>query len=370
MLHFNFSQRRYRYFLTDTIYRPFNRFMILVIAIFTAYAAVDILTIGYAVMMASCVRIMFGIVCFIVFVKYHSKRSLILPLVEAGFLIISVFIMTWVCLVAIDEGIANYQSGLLLILLYVAALSRMPLYESLVVIITILFCYVCIIHPSLKLLDTINAEKDLNHMCLSGIISIASCYRRNLECKSYYIQTLQIRRQAFGLKANTKMLTYLSETDQLTKLHNRQYLDKVVELELANYQNYGVLMLDIDHFKKINDDCGHSTGDRVIQAVSRLIKESISPQCHAIRYGGEEFLIVVPNISPSLLFYKAEKLRRLIADRCSVSSSLCTDLDITISVGMAHSEDNSKSLEKVIDQADKALYKSKRGGRNCSTLFV
>lgn len=370
MFALNFAQRRYRHFLTDKVYRPFNRFMYVGIAIFTAYAVLDFLTIGSAVLLASCVRMAFGVVCFAAFLKYNPKRSLVLPLVEAGFLIISVFIVVWVCLVSIDEGVSHYQSGLLFMMLYVATLSRMPLYESLMVITAILFCYVCLVHPPLKYLSPIDADQDLSNLYLLAIISIASCYRRNLEFQSYYSQTLQLRRQAIQLKAHTKMLTDLSETDQLTQLHNRQYLDKVVELELANYESYGVLMLDIDHFKNINDVCGHLTGDRVIQDVSRFIRESISPQSHAIRYGGEEFLIVVPNISSSLLFDMAEQLRKKIAEHCTVSSSICLDLNITISVGIAYAEDHSLSLEKVIDRADQALYRSKRGGRDCSTLFV
>ncbi len=370
MLVLNFAQRRYRHFLTDKIYRPYNWFMYVGIAIFTAYAVIDYLTIGSAVLHISCARFVFGVICFAAFVKHNPKRSLLLPLVEAGYLIISVFIVTAVCLVSIDEGISHYQSGLLFIMLYVTTLSRMPLYESLVVIATILFCYVCIVHPPLKHLNPTDADQDLSNLYLLAIISVASCYRRNLEFQSYYSQTLQLRRQAIQLKAHTKMLTELSETDQLTRLHNRQYLDKVVEVELAKYESYGVLMLDIDHFKKINDFCGHLTGDRVIQDVSRFIKGSISPESHAIRYGGEEFLIVVPNISSTLLFDKAERLRKQIAEHCSVSSSICLDLKITISVGIAHAEDNLLSLEKVIDRADQALYQSKRGGRDCSTLFV
>ncbi len=370
MLTMSFARRRYRYFLTNKVYQPFNRFMYLGIAIFTTYAVIDLLTIGHAALLVACVRLVFGGICFAAFVKYNSTRSLLLPLIEAVFLIISVFIITWVCLISIDEGVLNYQSGLVFMMLYVATMSRMPLYESLVVIATILLCYVYIVYPPLRQFEPIDAPQDINGFYLLTVISIASCYRRNLEFQSYHRQARQVRRQAFQLKANTKMLTILSETDQLTQLHNRQYLDKVVELELANYESYGVLMLDIDHFKKINDVCGHLTGDKVIQDVSRFIKESIAPNSHAIRYGGEEFLVVVPNINSASLFDKAERLRKQIAENCSISSGICPDLQITISVGMAHSEDNSITLEKVIDRADQALYQSKRAGRNCSTLFV
>lgn len=366
----NFAQRRYRLFLLDRIDQPFNTTTYIGILIFSTFAVLDLLIIGYDASMSSLARIVFGIICFIIFKKYNSKRFYQRPLVEAILLIFAVFIITWVCLIAIHNYISHYQSGLLFIMLYIATLSRLPLKESLMVISVIILCSLLMIQPSLRYLNLPDVEQQVSNMVLMAIISISSCYRRELEFRSYYDQYLQVRRQKFQLKSHSKMLATLSVTDKLTQLHNRQYLDKVVELELANYENYGVLMLDIDHFKKINDVFGHLTGDRVIQDVSKFIKEFISPKSHVIRYGGEEFLIVVPNTNSSLLLDKAERLRKIIAKHCPVSSSLCADLKITISVGIAYAEDASLSLKEVIDRADKALYQSKRGGRDCSTLFI
>lgn len=365
-----FTQRRYRLFLIDRIYKPFNRITYLAVFIFTSYFVVDLLIIGYDASMVALARITFGIICFVVFKKYHSTRFFQQPLVEAGLLTFGVFIVTWACLVAILGYISHYQNGLLFMMLYVATLSRMPLQESLMVIVIIILCSLFMIQPSLEYLKLPDVEQQVSNMVLMTIISIASCYRRELEFRSDYVQYLQIRRQEFQLKSHTKMLTSLSVTDQLTQLYNRQYLDKVVEPDISKCSSYGVLILDIDHFKKINDDYGHLTGDRVIEDVSRIIKKSISPKCHAVRYGGEEFLIVIPNISSDLLFDKAERIRKMIAKNCTVSSSISSDIRVTISIGAAHTTGNLFSLKKVIDRADKALYRSKLSGRDCSILFV
>lgn len=158
-------------------------------------------------------------------------------------------------------------------------------------------------------------------------------------------------------------LRRLSTTDGLTGLFNRRFLDETLQKELARAKRYGrsvsILMLDVDHFKKFNDQHGHDMGDRVLKAVAAAMQSTLRQQDFACRYGGEEFLGILPDTQSTGAGEAAERVRLAIA-------ALSIDgLSVTASLGCASFPELAvESAEALVEQADGALYEAKRQGRN------
>ncbi len=158
----------------------------------------------------------------------------------------------------------------------------------------------------------------------------------------------------------------LSITDALTGAYNRGYLSQRLEEAFADAVRYNnplsVLVIDIDHFKRINDRFGHQTGDEALIAVSRCLKEKLRETDRLGRYGGEEFVVVLPHTGLTDALTTAEKLRAAVADvRCPGLG----DEQITISIGVAGYPDGEiDSVDALVRKADQALYEAKNSGRN------
>ena len=123
-----------------------------------------------------------------------------------------------------------------------------------------------------------------------------------------------------------------------------------------------LLMVDIDFFKRVNDNHGHHTGDRVLQAVARLLNESIRPGDVMARYGGEEFTVILPDTDEDNAAM-AERLRRTIGDH-SFNGPIGEDIGITVSIGCAGRWSDASAPEDLVKWADTALYRAKKTGRN------
>jgi diguanylate cyclase (GGDEF)-like protein len=160
----------------------------------------------------------------------------------------------------------------------------------------------------------------------------------------------------------------LSITDALTGAFNRRHLFTRLELEVMRAQRFGhplsVVMIDIDHFKIMNDNNGHAAGDQVLRLTAELLKNQLRKVDTLARYGGEEFIVMLPQNSKSEALEVAEKLRRAV-ERTQFAHGERQPLGkVTISVGVGSFPEDAPSLELLIDAADSALYASKRGGRN------
>jgi len=157
----------------------------------------------------------------------------------------------------------------------------------------------------------------------------------------------------------------LANTDGLTGLDNRRRFFDILEREMFSARIKGkslcMMMLDIDHFKNVNDTYGHLAGDMILRQMGKILKENTYSLDVAGRYGGEEFVILMPETSYSTAIKAAEKLRKII-DECHWDIGE-KRISITVSIGIA-SIDSSDSLE-LIKRADKALYEAKKQGRNC-----
>ena len=154
--------------------------------------------------------------------------------------------------------------------------------------------------------------------------------------------------------------------DSLTGLWNRRALFAMLEREVCRAQRdrfpITVVMIDLDHFKRINDTYGHLTGDQVLREASGRLLEAMRPYDFAGRYGGEEFLVVLPSCSPQFGMRRAEDFRRAIAERPVPTAA--GPLAVTCSLGMAV-YDGLMPPDVLIHQADEALYRAKGLGRNC-----
>jgi diguanylate cyclase (GGDEF)-like protein len=157
----------------------------------------------------------------------------------------------------------------------------------------------------------------------------------------------------------------LANTDELTGLDNRRHLFDILEREMFSARIKGrslcMLMLDIDHFKNVNDTYGHLVGDIILRQMGKILKENIYPLDVAGRYGGEEFVILMPETSYSTALKAAERLLKIIDE--SYWDIGGKRISITVSIGIASIE--SSDSHELIRRADEALYKAKENGRNC-----
>ncbi len=154
--------------------------------------------------------------------------------------------------------------------------------------------------------------------------------------------------------------------DPLTNLFNRRYLDETLDRELARSAREGypvcVIMMDIDHFKQVNDTYGHEAGDQILKSLAATITAQNRRGDFACRYGGEEFVIVMPNIAVQIACQRAEHLRNCLGSLHIPYGRY--DLTTTLSVGVACYPSNGENRESVLRAADRALYGAKKAGRN------
>lgn len=160
----------------------------------------------------------------------------------------------------------------------------------------------------------------------------------------------------------------LSLKDPLTGLANRRYFQNVLEREIEMVARSGepalLLMLDIDHFKNVNDTHGHPVGDQVLQAVARALSDCVRPMDTVARFGGEEFVIILPNCQGHYGQQVAERLRETVSSS-SVKLGTGEQLKVTISIGGAYAPRWVRSTPELwLDRADIELYRAKTEGRN------
>ena len=155
--------------------------------------------------------------------------------------------------------------------------------------------------------------------------------------------------------------------DGMTGLYNRRFLDEFIDKILSqasrSHDTYAVLMLDVDFFKMVNDTYGHDVGDKVIVALSKILKNSIRESDLAIRYGGEEFLIMLHNANDEGMRSVADKIHSEFA-KLSFDVGTGEPLKKTISIGIAKFPMDGDTIWKCIKYADTALYEAKNTGRN------
>ncbi len=180
----------------------------------------------------------------------------------------------------------------------------------------------------------------------------------------------QIRRKHYAdrLRQDFEASLEMAVTDQLTGLHNRRYLsthlDNLIEKSKENQRPISLLVIDIDYFKAVNDTHGHDVGDEVLKEFARRIASNVRGIDLACRYGGEEFVVVMPETDVAFAYTVAERLRQEVANVPFLVTAPVGKLSITISIGITESEGAADDSAGLLKRADQALYRAKREGRN------
>jgi len=179
---------------------------------------------------------------------------------------------------------------------------------------------------------------------------------------------LKILMRILWLHSETK---YLSVTDELTGLYNRRYFRQILEAEFERAKRssnaLSVALLDIDHFKNINDTYGHQFGDKVLSEISGIIRKSFRKTDIVARYGGEEIIIVLPETNLKSAHIPIEKLRKVIEEYGFTYNG--TTIQVTVSIGLADYNLDVTNESELIKRADDVLYKAKHDGRNRVELY-
>ncbi len=161
-------------------------------------------------------------------------------------------------------------------------------------------------------------------------------------------------------------LRYQSVRDALTGLFNRRYLEESIAREVARVardnQELGIIMFDLDHFKRVNDHYGHDMGDAVLRQLGEVLLHHVREEDIACRYGGEEFTVILPGADTEVSRQRAEELRQLI-EAMKVQWGGQVIGNLSVSLGVACFPTHGKTWQEVLKAADKALYHAKQTGR-------
>ena len=203
-------------------------------------------------------------------------------------------------------------------------------------------------------------QRGLTHFTVSTVSLMA------LAVVAMWISAMRVRisRQSDELRQTLVQAQALATTDMLTGLLNRRAMTDQLESELARVSRSGnpvcVALIDIDHFKKVNDHYGHRMGDEVLRSFASLAQGDLRQVDQLGRWGGEEFLLMMPHVDASQAWVAVERLRNRIAAHPMGDSG---NLTVTISAGLAQFS-HGESLDRWIERADQALYQAKQSGRN------
>jgi diguanylate cyclase (GGDEF)-like protein len=176
------------------------------------------------------------------------------------------------------------------------------------------------------------------------------------------------------IELKNQELHRMATRDSLSGCLNRRAFHEQLAPLFARSQKQGFpltcVMIDIDHFKAVNDTHGHATGDRVIQEVAKQIAAAAQGDDLLCRYGGEEFCLVAPNLGVEETRALAEQIRQRVERDVNVALHDVPQLKVTVSVGVHTRGAGAATVGELIDRADQALYRSKRTGRNRVSMFA
>ena len=214
--------------------------------------------------------------------------------------------------------------------------------------------------------DDYIAKRDLTPETLRRSLELARLRQKERQTEARQIHCTEVVAQ--HLAETNFELTQASRCDPLTRLLNRTAWEESITLEHERAQRYGrlygVLMIDVDHFKQLNDTLGHPAGDECLVEIARLLQESCRSMEVVGRYGGEEFVILVPETDGSGAHDLAERVQHMIAERAFPHPANGTLQRVSVSIGVATASGAEDGWQPVVKAADQALYEAKNRGRN------
>jgi diguanylate cyclase (GGDEF)-like protein len=220
--------------------------------------------------------------------------------------------------------------------------------------------------------DTSLRVSALSMLCLSNYLVL---FARGAHTRTVVLSTTRaklrqseaaLQSQLQAVQSLQAQLTEQAHRDPLTGLYNRRYLNTALQRELDGCAGDGatlaLLLIDLDHFKRINDLHGHAAGDEVLRQIAVLLLQTMRPSDICCRYGGEEFLLLLPGMGLQTAVDRAQALRLQVAERRWLADG--QPVEVTLSVGVACAHDAHMVPATLIDLADRALYQAKAEGRN------
>jgi len=205
-------------------------------------------------------------------------------------------------------------------------------------------------------------------MLFSQAVLLSLRFTRAMETTEILSHDLekQVQDRTRELSSEREKLEKMAREDSLTGLYNRRYIIEILENEIKRYNRHGIsfslLMIDLDHFKKINDTWGHPAGDRVLQSVGEALKSGLRSTDMVGRIGGEEFLVILPYTNGECAIIVAEKIRKDMKRMIFAEDD--ESFTITASIGVANVEASDTDTARMIFRADSALYRAKDKGRD------
>jgi diguanylate cyclase (GGDEF)-like protein len=210
-------------------------------------------------------------------------------------------------------------------------------------------------------------EDNRGELLIDGVVTDISGRKTTEGALAVTLQ--RVERANLELEQANAVAEHLSRVDSLTGIFNRRHFSRLLadQLERPGHPAPAVLLIDLDHFKRVNDEHGHRTGDVVLRAAAKRIASILRGSASLARWGGEEFAVLAPATDRESATRLAERARRALADGPVQVDDIAVDL--TASIGIAVAGDGLNTADALVDAADKALYAAKRAGRNCVRIF-
>jgi len=304
------------------------------------------------------VLLLFLIVLFLVTHRLRNKKKAGLNMYLLQYLVVLVIMATGIVIVTFDQLVTTNITPFILICVIVGAIFIIrPLISFIIFLISYIAYY-------FSIAMTISDPEILLSNRVNGIIAVAIGMMLSITLWRYnYTSIIQKRR----IEYQQKQLEQMAFFDPLTDLPNRRLMEKLIKREYSLMQRYGhesvLIIMDVDNFKSINDTYGHPVGDNVLRQLADFIKFNVRESDTVARFGGEEFVILMPNTSLEDGCIFAERLRKLLMEKIFEIGSI--SIQITSSFGVSSIRDiNCQCLEDYYYLADKALYLAKQRGKN------
>ncbi|WP_169738547.1 GGDEF domain-containing protein [Desulfofalx alkaliphila] len=274
------------------------------------------------------------------------------------YIVVLVIMASGIAVVTVDQLVTTNITPFLLICIIVGSVFLIRPLISFMIFITSYAAYYYLIAL------TITNQQILLSNRVNGITAIGIGFLLSLIMWHYNFTNITQKR---CIESQQKQLEKMAYYDPLTDLPNRRYLEKLLEREFSSMQRCGhetvLIILDIDNFKNINDTYGHPVGDNILRQLANLLINNVRESDTVSRFGGEEFIILMPKTSVEEGYAFAERLRKLIMEKRFTVGAIT--LQVTASFGVSSMADiNNQNLEDYYFHADKALYLAKQGGKN------